>query len=748
MSLLIMLVIPLQAEDDFLGIFCPGDKYVDCDDELWDLSIYGNAYYKSYSGTHDAGEPSVQYHLNTCNQGTIVRTWTVYTYGTYLSCSQTIHVGGSGGFSGNSIDWPDKKVEVSGCNPITDPYVMPDGYPTWDYFDCNMLARSYRDSKFYISGTCDKIVREWTVIDWCTYDPWTNPYEGRYKYYQTIKISVDDIPEISCPEDIYVDAFNCKDAYVKIDPYTLDPSSCGGKFTITNNSPYADKNGDDISGTYPVGETLVKYTIKYGCGKIKNCQFKVVVNDGKAPTPYCYAEMAIPLMGIDNNNDGINDEGMVEVWAKDLDFDSYAHCNNGPLKFSFSPDTSDSARIFTCDHLGENELQVWVTDAKGNQSYCLVILDIQNNGARIEPCQRLSDGGGSDDGVTPDSASMYSVQGLVVNAHDEPLTDIPVDLLPLSDEFEVTVSWDTTINYVADTIHKQNGSMLIRYFIKEVITEVRDTTYASIPMTVMSDNGGSFDFNHVAIEGNSYEVSINIDPQFYADIDFDDVDAIFDHLMSSSPFTTPQQFIAADVDGDGTISFLDMSYMLRLITGRSNDYPIGYGTTTINANMEFEQPEKAIIDGCPNKIMLETISEDKMDLTFMVIRLGELTDLNVANSRTVANTRSSEYWDKWMEHPQFRALMNPGASIIQKLSLTSSPNPFIDQTVLNIESPHDSPGQLSIFNIQGQRIISQKISLNVGSNQHSLNLENQPAGMYLYHLQVADQVIKGKLIKR
>jgi hypothetical protein len=59
-------------------LVCPADVTIDCNEDIYDLSIYGNAQYKDYSGWHDAGYPTVEYDLNHCDQGDIIRTWTVY----------------------------------------------------------------------------------------------------------------------------------------------------------------------------------------------------------------------------------------------------------------------------------------------------------------------------------------------------------------------------------------------------------------------------------------------------------------------------------------------------------------------------------------------------------------------------------------------------------------------------------------------------------------------------------------------
>ena len=65
-------------------------------------------------------------------------------------------------------------------------------------------------------------------------------------------------------------------------------------------------------------------------------------------------------MPIDTNRDGIADRGMIEIWAKDFDRGSYHICGYKNLKFSFSSDVNDRVRVFTCDDLGKNTIEMWV----------------------------------------------------------------------------------------------------------------------------------------------------------------------------------------------------------------------------------------------------------------------------------------------------------------------------------------------------------------------------------------------------
>jgi hypothetical protein len=203
---------------------------------------------------------------------------------------------------------------------------------------------------------------------------------------------------LTCPADITVNSNNCVNAYVNVPPLWVEGETCGGDYEITNDSPYADSNGANISGTYPIGWYYVKYTVKYGCGSKKTCTRKIKVTDKKPPVPYCYAALAVPLMGVDNDGDGVFDDGMVTIWAKDLDKGSTASCNGGQLKFSFSSNVTDTYKTFTCADVGENVVQMWVTDNDGNQSYCQVTIDVQNNGANIPNCEPQEDDS-DDDGI-------------------------------------------------------------------------------------------------------------------------------------------------------------------------------------------------------------------------------------------------------------------------------------------------------------------------------------------------------------
>ncbi len=76
--------------------------------------------------------------------------------------------------------------------------------------------------------------------------------------------------------------------------------------------------------------------------------------------------------------------GTVVLHAADTDAGSRPDSTDClPLRFSFSADTNDITRTFTCDNLGINLFQLWVTDACGRQNF-------------VESYIRITDGDGCD----------------------------------------------------------------------------------------------------------------------------------------------------------------------------------------------------------------------------------------------------------------------------------------------------------------------------------------------------------------
>lgn len=70
--------------------------------------------------------------------------------------------------------------------------------------------------------------------------------------------------------------------------------------------------------------------------------------------------------------------------ARNVDNGSSDNCSS-LLYFSFSSDIGDSSTFFTCDDLGVNQVQIWVTDEAGNQQNCTIAVTVEDNAGFCKP---------------------------------------------------------------------------------------------------------------------------------------------------------------------------------------------------------------------------------------------------------------------------------------------------------------------------------------------------------------------------
>jgi hypothetical protein len=368
--------------------------------------------------------PEVIDYRNSCGVGIIKRKFFVES-GYYSDwCWQTITVKD---FSDThySINWPwDYTADaclygVDDVDPdhIPPPYNKPivPGYQHGS--SCSLIGIAYEDLVFtFNDGACKKILREWTVIDWCQYQP-NNPWtKGIWKHTQVIKLMNSHPPQFvyGCPDHVVVDGYEpyCQGRYhesphvhddctptehlqwdYKIDLYN------DGSYNISHEGegqPYVDK-------VLPLGWHKILWNVGDACGNYTTCSYKLHVIDKKAPTPVCYYGLSSVVMPLG---------GMVTIWAKDFNASSYDNCTPAhKLKYSFSANPWEASRTFTCDDLGTNPIQIWVHDEYGNSDYCTTFIKLNDNSTFCEDMHQVAGivSTFSDIPVPQASAAMFKV---------------------------------------------------------------------------------------------------------------------------------------------------------------------------------------------------------------------------------------------------------------------------------------------------------------------------------------------------
>jgi hypothetical protein len=377
-------------------IECPLDITVDCNDELWDLSIYGKAYIYGYGDTIPAGDPVENYYLNSCNVGSITRTWTVSDYaGNDYTCKQTITVISDANYDDLNIQWPED-YQTSDCTADLSPDQLspPYDYPTWDQLSCAMIMKNYKDKTYKVDEGCVKVIRTWTLLDWCSYDPNDPNPTGIWKHTQILKIMSTEGPSINCIPDLTVSAgSNCNSTYVDLQEVTAS-NNCMANVEVTNNSPYSDNGKGDASGFYPIGTTMIKFTARDACGNESYCKVKLTVVDQKKPVPICIHGISASL--------GIQPDGYyVRLFPELFNKGSYDNCTpKEELKIEVVPE------ILSCDELDTTPVKVIVTDQNGNSNYCTTYVYLTDN---LDRCP---------------SNSTYSIAGSIRNIRGQSISNL------------------------------------------------------------------------------------------------------------------------------------------------------------------------------------------------------------------------------------------------------------------------------------------------------------------------------------
>jgi len=342
--------------------------------------------------------PEVIDYRNSCGVGVIKRKFFV-EYGNYSDwCWQTITVKNYTS-SHYSITWP-WDYTADAClysehdvfpDNIPPPYNKPviPGYNGYGH-SCSLLGIAYEDLVFtFNDGACKKILREWTVIDWCVYQP-NNPWSpGIWKHTQIIKLMNSHPPHWihGCPDHVVVEGFepNCKGRYqsypeVHDDCTPTEHLQWDYKIDVGDDGSYniwhEGHGAPCVDKVLPFGWHRILWNIGDACGNYTTCSYKVHVIDKKAPSPVCYYGLSSVVMPLG---------GMVTIWAKDFNASSYDNCTPAyKLKYSFSANPWEASRTFTCDDIGTNPVQIWVHDEYGNKDYCTTFIKINDNSTFCE----------------------------------------------------------------------------------------------------------------------------------------------------------------------------------------------------------------------------------------------------------------------------------------------------------------------------------------------------------------------------
>jgi hypothetical protein len=528
----------------------------------------------------------------------------------------------------DGVKWPcDKLYDTCPDSiPVDEPIIYDD--------NCSLIGVIYEDTRFdFVDGACYKILREWTVIDWCQYE--TNTGAGIWYYTQVIKVIDSDGPEFfDCPEgpitlcagdagvslpdnnqvflgeadpnktscsvhvsgnhtvqefcsdyviyDVKVYPFNGIEYISLVDKTQVDLEE--GQATIsfdTKTAPVQQVrlNGLPYNNPYclPNGQKeyhRILWSVEDGCGNLSTCEYLVRLEDCKQPSPVCINGISTVVMPIG---------GAVSVWAKEYDVSSIDDCTpSEALTFSFSGDSYQPSAEYNCENVptfgAELEVNVWVAD-EGNDHNC---------DGQIEWSERNKDFCTTtivitdNDGVCPNSGNAVAGEILTY-------TDLAA--------------------------------------VENTIVTIHSAT--SVFPTLVTAEDGKY---HFIVPAGDYSIEAERNDDHMNGVSTLDLVRIQKHLLGVEPFTSAYQFIAADANNNEGVSALDLVEIRKLILGIVTEFPN-------NESWRFVDPEFVFADPANpwpfNEVLNVNNSVDQMDEDFMAIKVGDLNNTVVANATQV-----------------------------------------------------------------------------------------------------------------
>ncbi|MBI5916524.1 MAG: HYR domain-containing protein [Bacteroidetes bacterium] len=505
-----------------------------------------------------------------CGAGTIYRTWAATDpAGTLTFCVQTITVINDDPFTGGDIIFP-IDVTLNGCSSSTDPGDT--GSPVFPASNgCYVLVVGMVDEVFTsVPDACRKILRRWTVIDWCQYNPNQPNSPGRWEHVQVIKIIDSSAPTFATCNNLTFCNFkaDCSELIPDLTVSATDSCSPSVNYSWTvdlNDDGLTDPGyvtsgiGQNTTHPYPVGTHRISYAASDGCGNTGFCNFLFAIDDCKKPTPVCNAGIIIEIMPT----------GMVPVNVSQLEegssFDNCTAAND--LLFSFSPDVTNDILIFTCDDLGTNLVQVWATDEAGNQDFCETQVIIQDNMAAC--------------GGTP----LIAMNGQVADEENEGVENVQVEL---------------------------NGNLT--------------------GQTVTSAAGG-YQFANLPI-GYDYTVTPLLNESPLNGVTTFDLLLLHRHILNMQLLDSPYKLIAGDVNHSEALSVTDVVELRKLILHITNSFPNNTSWRFVDDSYTFPNPANPFAQVFPEVCNVNNLTLNSPQVNFVAVKIGDLNGNAATNNLT------------------------------------------------------------------------------------------------------------------
>ena len=299
--------------------------------------------------------------------------------------------------------------------------------------------------------------------------------------------------------------------------------------------------------------------------------------DGVAPTPRCARGVTVTIDSLDR---------MVIVHADSLDAGSYDNCND------------------------QNELSFFLWHESLRVDTPSVLTEVQMLPSQIAfTC--------ADEGIV-------QLLLFVVDATGN------YNSCPIQIDVQAPIGIDCNETMIGGTITDRFGAPL-----GDATIDIIGTSSTSNRIT-NSDEAGNF---QIMLPSNSaYTIAPSNNTNPLSGVSTFDLLLINKHIIGTSIFTSPYQYIAADVNRSGTITTFDMVIIRQMVLGQMTQFPNNKSWRFINKNYQF-QTSNPLTEIIEESYTVAALNTDNVYMDFIGVKIGDING-DVTNAYSSATARN------------------------------------------------------------------------------------------------------------
>lgn len=493
--------------------------------------------------------------------------------------------------------------------------------------NCKNIGTSLEEESFeFETGlSCIKILRHFTVIDWCEHDANKQTFfikekgvnvgyctqtrtvpdttivntfitvidtirNGIWKHTQLVKISDGTPPELTdCKDETFSADANCESVVVltntAIDNVANGVCPSGNLSWVvaaasngdsTFDTPATVTGTNDVTATLPgkwsVGSYNVKWTVLDVCGNRAECFTKFHVVDDKAPVPICIRTLSTAVMAQGQS---------ITIWATDFMASPANDSCSTTIEYSFSKRTPDEKfKTVRCADINDGisqifELNIYAHDGGGNVGFCIAQIKVDDT---ADACQ---------DTVTGNAL-------------------------------------------VAGNLYTADGDDIESARVSLHITQ-RGENYNDL-----TDVKGEYAFENIPTNYD-YRLTSEKNDDYLNGVSTLDLVLIQKHILGLEFLPSAYKVIAADVSSDERISAIDLVELRKVILGVSAEFQNNDSWRFVDATQTFDDalnpwPFTELMD-------IRSLDHNVTDMDFIGVKIGDVSG-NVVPNSAIADSRS------------------------------------------------------------------------------------------------------------